>query len=129
MSKSSTTEVTGGEKLRLVDGKDLLNCFDLDNNLLFDEQINSIPHFDSDSVIDDGKDLLGFEIRMHLVQLVAETFVIRPFQQARTKSRMDSVGGTDNAVGGSAVDEFDPVLVRGRVLRGSAFGEQERVRI
>jgi hypothetical protein len=108
-----------------MNGKDRLNGFDFDNHALVDEQVDSITDFQNDSVVHDGKDLLGFNVCSRPFELMPQTSVVWAFEQARAQATVNAVCGTENAVGGSAVDQPWSVSVRVRALRVGFFCEQQ----
>src|SRR5215831_6089061 len=110
-----------------MNGKNRLNGFDLDDHDVVDQHVNSITQFDCNSLVHHGKDLLAVHLCAHSLKVISKAFSIRPLEKAWTQSRVDSVSGTQNAVGCFAVYEPWPISVRVRALRVSAFRQQMSV--
>jgi hypothetical protein len=109
--------------------KDGFNRFYLDNDGIFDQEIDTVAEIDRDSVINDGKHLLGFEHEAKPSHLMRHAYPIRPLQQPRSEPGMHGTGGSQNATRGLGLDESDTVAsVRLRVLRGTAFVKQVSLR-
>src|SRR5262249_50681940 len=99
--------------------------FDLDDHEIIDKHVNAIAQFNSESFVDDGKDLLAFDSGAHSREFKTKALPIRPLEQPWTKSGMHAISGTQNAVGSVAVDEPCASSVRVRALRVGAFYTQQ----
>src|SRR5262245_49175541 len=105
-----------------MNGKNRLNGFNLDDYEIIDKHVNPVAQLNRDSFVDDGKDLLTFNLGSHSSEFITEAFTIGPFEQSRAQSRVHAIRGTQNAVGCFTVYQPCSVPVRVRVLRVSALG-------
>lgn len=116
-----TAEPQIRQQLRVVNGQDRLDRFHLDDHCVVDEQIDSIAELDRESVVHNGKDLLGFDGASGPSDLVRQTRPVRPFEQARSQSGVHFVSTAQDGVRRPSVNETTVPSVRVRSLRGRAF--------
>ena len=108
-----------------MNGKNVLHSFALDDHHFFDKEIDTVSELNRNSIISDGKDFLDFEADAEFVQFVRHTNPIRPLQQSWPQFGVHSIGGAEDAIRDSAMNEMYSVsFVRVRALRGSAFHTQ-----
>ena len=110
-----------------MNGKQRLNRLNFDDHALVDKHVESIAHFDDDSLVHNGKDLLGFDLSSHSFELMSKADMVGTFQQSRPQAAVDPIRGTQNAVSCFAVDQALIVSVRVRALRVDAFRQQSAV--
>lgn len=79
------TEFEIRQQLRFVHRKNRLDRFDLDENFIFDNEINPVPEIDHDVVIHNGIRFFYLEPHPETPQLVAQTDAIGPLQEAWTE--------------------------------------------
>src|SRR5450432_2436052 len=82
-----------------MDGKNSLDCFQFDNHLVPNDQINLISAVEWKAFVDERKRHLPSEIQPHEMEFMAETFLIREFEKPRSEVTMDLDGGGDNRAG------------------------------
>src|SRR5262245_26712799 len=104
-----------------MNGKDRLDGLDLDDHRVVHEHVNAITQLDGDSFVQNGKDLLAFDLDVESRQFITKALLVRPFEQSRAQSRMHALSGDQDAVGGLAVYQPWSVSVRVRALRVDAF--------
>ena len=127
-SNAFTTEFQIGQQLRLMHRQDRLDGLHLDDDRIFDQDVEPVSHIDSESVILHGKKLLGLECQVVSLEFQAQTLAIRAFHQSWAESGMNSIGGGQNPIGNLAVNQIDSVSsVRIRALRGDVFWQQSKI--
>lgn len=107
--------------------EDGLDCFHFHNDLVVDEEIDSVSKFNRESVVHNGKRLLAFKRKVEAFEFVAKARMVGPLEQSRSKSRVHSIGRAQDAVGDRAVDKIH-LRARSRDLRGGVLAEQELIR-
>src|SRR5688572_591548 len=108
-----------------MNGKDVLDSFDLYDDHFFDQEIDTVSELDRNAVVIYGENLFDLEADPELLELVRQTHPVGPLQQSWSQFGMNSIGGTEDAVRQFSVDKMNFVpSVRLRVLRGSAFVTQ-----
>jgi len=124
-SDAFPTEFQVREQLRLVNGKNRFDRFDLDDHFVLNDEIDAISKRNGDVVVDNRKWLLSLERQTEAIQFVAQTYLVGTFKQAGTESGMHLVGRAQHAMGYPTMNQMVPVsTVRIRALRGVAIGEQ-----
>ena len=94
------------DELRLVNRFDHFDRLQLQNHLVFDQNVDPVARVDSDSIVDYWQlDLtLGFEAA--LVQFIEQTNFIGSLEESRPQTRMNLHGGGDD-LGGELSGRFD----------------------
>jgi len=109
------------KQLSVVDRQNRFDGFHFDNDDFVDQQIDPVAELDCESLIPNGKVLLGFDQAAKVDQLERETRAISTLEQARTQTRVHFVGAAQDVVGRPSMNKQAVSSVRVRALRGSAF--------
>jgi hypothetical protein len=108
-----------------MNGKNVLDSFDLDDYHLFDQKIDAVSELNRDAIVVYGKDSLDLEVEPECLEFVRQTNPVGPLQQSWPQFGMHSISGAEDAVGQFPVNKMNSVpFVRFGVLRGSAFTTQ-----
>ena len=89
-------ELQVGQHLGKVDGSELLDGLDLDDDLSVDQKIDPVPGIDQDLIVPNRQVLLAFNVEASFSQLVRQTRLVSRFEQPRAQSRMDLERGAEN---------------------------------
>ena len=90
------TQLQVGQNLRKVQRKQFFNCFDFDDDAVFDNKVDAIGGIQLNTLIDDRKPNLMRENYSILSELIAETRIVRALEAASSNSGMDFEGGAKN---------------------------------
>jgi hypothetical protein len=81
-----------GKKLFLVHRSDLRERLDFHDDLVLDQQVRAKPHLKQGPFVDKGYRLLPCETETSLLQLAPYDLFVNGFEEARTKTCVDSIG-------------------------------------
>ncbi len=99
------TETKIGRELNPMDRLNRFDGFELDEELLVDEQVDAVSLGNGVTAIRDGQELLGLGVVAARCQLDAQAFTIGILQQARAEGAMDRQRGIHRICG----DGFNPI--------------------
>jgi len=118
------------QQLRFMNRQNRRERLYLDDHGILDQDIDSVPKFDVESVILDGYHLLLDMRDPSHPKLVTQTRLIRSFKQPWTELRVHFVRGIQNRLRDVAVDQQSAMSsVIPRVLRVEALGRQAACRV
>jgi hypothetical protein len=108
-----------------MNGKDVLNGFDLDDHCLLDKEVDAVTKLNRNSLVNYRKGLFDFKVDGEFLQFVSHANPIGSLQQSWPQFGMNPIRCTQDAVCQSGVNKMMSVSsVRVRALRGSAFETQ-----
>jgi hypothetical protein len=79
--------------------KQFFNCFDLDDDAVFNQKVDSVSAVDGDALIEDGQADLALKTQSIGGELVLQAGTVRTLKKAGTKVSVNLDGRLDYALG------------------------------
>jgi len=105
-----------------VNWKQLLDCFDFDNDFIFHNEIQPVPAVEFDIFVNYWQWLLLFHFQAKLLQFKSKTCLISRFQQPWSEMPMNLDGGADDAVRNLIETALSSISRRSLRLGGEHYG-------
>jgi hypothetical protein len=118
---AAAREAKIGQKLRFVKWAEAVDRFDLQNDLVMDDDVSAIGAWEIDAVVVDRQGRLAGVRDLGAIQFVGQASFVDGFEQARSKAAVDTHGKTDDSVCEIGVQR-DASWLRSSRMGGRGFG-------